>query len=86
MIPGSKPIRILAANDHPKFCQRIKDECQQRSVAILLLFAMCVALAGCHPGTKRDVEAKIWFTQVPQWNTGDRNEQEVIEGTVRGAR
>jgi hypothetical protein len=86
MIPGPKPIRILAANDHPKFCQRIRDECQQRSAAILLLFAMCVALAGCHPGTKRDVEAKISFTQVPQWNTGDRNEQDVIEGTTRGAR
>jgi hypothetical protein len=56
------------------------------AVSILLLFAMCVGLAGCHAGTKRGVEAKISFTQVPQWNTGDRNEQDIIEGTVRGAR
>jgi hypothetical protein len=86
MSPGPTPIRILAADDHPKFCQGSRDECQLRSAAILLLFAMCVALAGCHAGTKRDVEAKISFTQVPQWNTGDRNEHDVIEGTVRGAR
>ncbi len=59
---------------------------QMRSAAMLLLLAMCVALAGCHQGTKRDVEAKISFTQVPQWNTGDQDETDIIEGTVRGAR
>ena len=84
--PGSKPIRILAADGHPKLCQAIRDERQMRSRATLRLFAICATLAGCHPGTKRDVEPRIAFTQVPQWSTGDRNEQDVIEGTVRGAR
>jgi hypothetical protein len=86
MSAGPKPIRILAAHNHPIFRQGIADECQLRSAAILLLFAMCAALAGCHQGAKHDVEAKISFTQVPQWSTGDQNEHDIIEGTVRGAR
>lgn len=49
------------------------------------LFVICVALAGCHFGTKQPAEPKISFTQVPQWETGDRNENDVMEGTVRGA-
>jgi hypothetical protein len=73
-------------DDHRISRRAIRNECELRSAVILLLFAMCVALAGCHTDTKRDVEAKISFTQVPQWDTGDRNEQDVIEGTVRGAR
>ncbi len=60
--------------------------CQLRFTAMLLLFVMCLALAGCHQSTKRDVEAKISFTQVPQWSTGDQNEHDVIEGSVRGTR
>jgi hypothetical protein len=55
-------------------------------VAILLLVTVCFSLSGCHQGTNQDVEAKISFTQVPQWNPGDRNQQDVIEGTVSGAR
>jgi hypothetical protein len=86
MSPGPKPIRILAVDDRPKFSQGIRDACEPRSAAILLLFSMCVALVGCHAGPKRDVEAKISFTQVPQWSTGDQDEHDVIEGTVRGAR
>lgn len=46
----------------------------------------CLALAGCHPAAKQKVEAQIAFTQVPQWTTGDQNEEDVIEGTVSGAR
>jgi hypothetical protein len=83
---GSKPIRTLTVDDDRILCLGIRNECQLRSAAILLMFAICVALAGCHAGPKREVEAKISFTQVPQWNTGDRNEQDVIEGTVLGAR
>jgi hypothetical protein len=56
------------------------------ATAHLLLLAICVALAGCNRSAKADVEPTIAFTQVPQWSTGDRNEQDVIEGTVRGAR
>src|SRR5260370_21889052 len=55
-------------------------------VAIVLLVPLCLSLSGCHEGRKKDVEAKISFTQVPQWNPGDRNQQDVIEGTVSGAR
>lgn len=71
--------------DHPGFRQGIVDGRELRSVAILLLFAVCVALAGCHSGTKQTIEPKISFTQVPQWSTGDRNEHDIIEGTVSGA-
>ncbi len=55
-------------------------------VAILLLVMLHLSLSGCHQGTNQDVEAKISFTQVPQWNPGDQNQQDVIEGTVSGAR
>jgi hypothetical protein len=59
---------------------------QRHSVAFLLLTSLVLSLAGCHQTTKPDVEAKISFTQVPQWNLGDANEQDVLEGRVRGAR
>jgi hypothetical protein len=52
---------------------------------ILLLIVVFVSLTGCHRGTKQDIEAKISFTQVPQWNLGDQNEADVMEGTVSGA-
>jgi len=55
-------------------------------VAILLVVTLCLSLSGCHQGTDQDVEAKISFTQVPQWNPGDQNQQDVIEGMVSGAR
>ena len=58
---------------------------QRHSVAFLLL-TLILALAGCHPTTKRDVAAKISFTQVPQWSPGDENEKDVFEGKVSGAR
>lgn len=54
--------------------------------AILLLVTLCLSLSACHQGTNQDVEAKISFTQVPQWNPGDQSQQDVIEGTVSGAR
>ncbi len=50
------------------------------------LLAVCVSLAGCHHIPTQGVEPKISFTQVPQWDSGDRNEQDVMEGTVRGAK
>src|ERR1700756_2356852 len=59
---------------------------QRHSVAFLLLTTLVLSLAGCHQTTKPNVEAKISFTQVPQWNLGDKNEQDVLEGKVRGAR
>jgi hypothetical protein len=59
---------------------------KRHSVAFLLLTTLVFSLVGCHQMTKPDVEAKISFTQVPQWSLGDVNEQDVLEGKVRGAR
>jgi hypothetical protein len=53
---------------------------------MLLVVALCVALADCHHAPTPDVEPKISFTQVPQFSTGDHDEEDVIEGTVHGAR
>jgi hypothetical protein len=51
----------------------------------MLLFGVCL-VAGCHQRIKQEIDPKISFTQVPQWNAGDRDEEDVIEGTVHGAR
>jgi len=56
---------------------------QLGSVAILLI-VLSVTSAGCGRDTKHTIEPKISFTQVPQWNPGDRNLQDVMEGTVSG--
>jgi hypothetical protein len=56
---------------------------QLGSVAILLL-VLPFSSAGCGRAAKHSVEPKISFTQVPQWNPGDRNLQDVMEGTVSG--
>jgi hypothetical protein len=73
-------------DDHPSSRREIQADSQLGSAAILILFALCVALIACYQAPARDTDAKISFTQVPQWNTGDRDEEDVIEGTVRGAR
>jgi len=59
---------------------------QRHSAALLLLATLVLSLAACHQTTRPDVEAKISFTQVPQWSLGDENEQDVLEGKVSGAR
>jgi hypothetical protein len=50
------------------------------------LLLICLALVSC--GRSRPVEATpiITFTQVPQASSGDREMQDVIVGTVKGAR
>lgn len=58
----------------------------QLNAAMLLLTAFLFPLIGCHPGTKQSVDPKISFTQVPQWSLGDENLQDVMEGTISGAR
>ena len=60
-------------------------EFQLLSAATLLVSA-CLTLGACRQTTRHDVEAKISFTQVPEWNTGDRDDEDVIEGKVSGAR
>ena len=72
---------------NPKRLYEIEDpQSGQRPSAILLLVALIISVVGCHRSTKQDVEAKISFTQVPQRNSGDINLQDVMEGTVSGAR
>jgi hypothetical protein len=69
-----------------RHCQAIANACQPRTAPTLLFFALCVGLSACRQTTKQNIEAKISFTQVPEWNTGDRDEDDVTEGTVSGAR
>src|SRR5208337_2565509 len=51
-------------------------------IAPLALLASLTSLAGCHHGSKQDAEVKITFTQVPELDPGNRNLQDVMEGTV----
>jgi len=46
---------------------------------------LCVALAGCHQGAAHKGDPTISFTQVPESNPGNSDQQDVIEGAVRGA-
>lgn len=57
-----------------------------RVAAALFSFTLFLALAGCHQAVKRDVEAKISFTQVPERSSENHNKQDVMEGTVSGAK
>jgi hypothetical protein len=50
----------------------------QVSLQVLLL---CIALAGCHQGASHKDDPKISFTQVPESNPGN-DQQDVIEGAV----
>jgi len=74
---GPEPNRIPAGG---------ANEFQRLSASTLFVFAMCLTLGACREATRQDVEAKISFTQVPEWNTGDRDDEDVIEGNVDGAR
>lgn len=56
------------------------------STTLLLLTSLILALTGCQRATKPGVEAKILFTQLPEWNPGDENQRDILEGTVSGAR
>ena len=58
----------------------------QPSAALLFLTAAFFPLIGCRAGAKQNIEPKISFTQVPQRSLGDENLQDVMEGTVSGAR
>jgi hypothetical protein len=56
------------------------------SASILALGALLLALTGCDQTPRPFVEARVSFTQVPQWDLGDLNQADVIEGKVSGAR
>ena len=57
-----------------------------RSGAILRVAGLLLALTACHKTAQPSLEATISFTQVPQRDLGDLNQEDVIEGTVSGAR
>lgn len=76
-------IRVLCVDDHAGF-RKMAFRCSARERLILLLM-VCVAAAGCRSGTGPKVVPKISFTQVPVSNPGDHDQQDVTEGTVRGA-
>lgn len=55
-------------------------------VAIVIFTIVPLPLTSCHKVTNSDSEAKIYFTQVPQWDMGNVNQSDVIEGKVSGSR
>lgn len=56
------------------------------SAAPALLLLMSLAVAGCQQSITPRADPQILFTQVPEANPGDHDRQDVIEGTVHGAR
>lgn len=56
-----------------------------RFASLSLLLTICVTMVGCRRGVQHKGDAKISFTQVPESNPGDHDQQDVIEGTVQGA-
>jgi hypothetical protein len=57
-----------------------------RSNTILHIAGLLLALTACHKTAHPSPESTISFTQVPQWDFGDLNQDDVIEGTVSGSR
>jgi len=60
-----------------------------RCNAILTIAGLLLALTACHKTAQQTAQpslaSTISFTQVPQWDVGDLNQEDVIEGTVSGA-
>jgi hypothetical protein len=56
-----------------------------RSRSIFIIAASLLALTACQKAAQPPIESKISFTQVPQSDAGDQNEEDVIEGTVTGS-
>jgi hypothetical protein len=54
--------------------------------AILKIAGLLLALTACHKTAQPSLESIISFTQVPQRDLGDLNQEDVIEGTVSGSR
>ena len=56
-----------------------------RSRAILKIAGLLLALTACHKTAQPSLESTISFTQVPQRDSGDLNQEDVIEGIVSGS-
>jgi hypothetical protein len=59
---------------------------RRRASAILKIAGLLLALTACHKTAQPSLASTISFTQVPQRDLGDLNQEDVIEGTVSGAR
>jgi len=59
---------------------------RRSSTLRLTLLMVFVAAPACRKSAIQTSDPKISFTQVPESNPGDHDQQDVIEGTVRGAR
>jgi hypothetical protein len=57
-----------------------------RLLAISISTVLLSGFAGCSRTVNQDAGPKIFFTQVPERNPGNQNKQDVIEGTVIGAK
>jgi hypothetical protein len=57
-----------------------------RSNAFLPIAGLLLTLTACHKTAQPPVESTISFTQVPQRDLGDLNQEDVIEGTVSRSR
>jgi hypothetical protein len=79
---GSLAIRATDYGTIKKVGIRVERSCTLR----LALLTLLVVGIGCHNGAKQNPKPKISFTQVPESNPGDHDQQDVIEGTVAGER
>jgi hypothetical protein len=57
-----------------------------RSMFALLLITPSFSLAACHQAASEDAKPRILFTQVPERSLANQNKQDVMEGTVSGAK
>jgi hypothetical protein len=57
-----------------------------RSMFALLLITPSFSLAACHQAASQDAKPRILFTQVPERSLANQNKQDVMEGTVSGAK
>lgn len=61
-------------------------QCNRLRSNPILIVAGLLALTACHKTAQTTHAPIISFTQVPQWDLGDLNQEDVIEGTVSGSR
>jgi hypothetical protein len=62
-----------------------QSDTRMRSKSILKIAGLLLALTACHRTAQPSLQSTISFTQVPERDLGDLNQDDVIEGTVRGS-
>jgi hypothetical protein len=63
----------------------LQSDTRMRPRSILKIAGLLFALTACHKAAQPSLESAISFTQVPQRELGDLNQEDVIEGTVSGS-